>query len=98
MKQLTKKEACAFFDNKCYEGWSNRDIAVFQLHQERLCMPFEVFGLSLESELKRGISAMEYVFGSDGLKKELMKDQPVPELEYFMGLIPKEKRELVFPK
>lgn len=38
MKQLTKEQAIAFYDNKCYEGMTDRQIAEFQLLQDKLCV------------------------------------------------------------
>ena len=43
MKQLTKEQAIAFAENNCYENMTYRQIAEFQMEQDRLCMPFGVF-------------------------------------------------------
>lgn len=43
MKQLTREQAIAFCENKCYDGMTSRQIAEFQMEQDRLCVPFDVF-------------------------------------------------------
>lgn len=43
MKQLTKEQAIAFSENKCYESMTYRQVAEFQIEQDRLCMPIDIF-------------------------------------------------------
>lgn len=43
MIQLTREQAIAFCENKCYDGMTSRQIAEFQMEQDRLCVPFDVF-------------------------------------------------------
>lgn len=53
--QLTKQEAIEFYNSKVYESWSLEQIAIFQLFQECLCVPFELFMSSLSHILKRSV-------------------------------------------
>lgn len=43
MQQLTKEQAIKFHDSKVYENWTSGQIVDFQLFQDRLCVPFDVF-------------------------------------------------------
>lgn len=66
-------------ENMAYSGWyndkSSKEIVEFQLFEERLCMPFDLFHAAIEKELERLIQTAE--FSSKGwslLQKEyLMK-------------------------
>lgn len=95
MKQLTKKQAIAFIKNKCYEGWSARQIAQFQLAQDRLCFPFDVFHKSIEEALGRPVYTHEFGFNREGLQKELNGEKEPPTLEDIINLIPEEKRIII---
>ena len=90
MKQLTKEQAIAFCENKCYEGMSYRQIAEFQIEQKLLCMPFGVFHEAIEKTLGRHVSTHEFAF-ADELRKELYGEKEPPTFEEIVGLIPKEK-------
>ena len=83
MKQLTKEQAIAFCDNKCYEGMSKRQIAEFQIEQDRLCVPFDVFHKAIEKTLGRPVFTHEFALNRDGLKKELFEE--------ILNLVPQEK-------
>ena len=90
MKQLTKEQALAFAENKLYEGWTDRQIAEFQMEQDRLCMPFDVFHKAIEKTLGRPVFTHEFAF-SDSLKKELYGEKEPPTFEEILSMIPKEK-------
>ena len=94
MKQLTKEQAIAFAENKLYEGMTSRQIAEFQLNQERLCMPFGVFHKAIEKALGRPVWTHEFAF-SENLKQELMGERDAPTFEEIIELIPADKRIIV---
>ena len=94
MKQLTKEQALAFYENKLYEGWTDRQIAEFQIEQERLCMPFDVFHKAIEKTLDRPVFTHEFAF-SDNLKKELYGEKEPPTFEEILRLIPQEKLMII---
>lgn len=96
MKQLTKKQAIAFAENKCYEGMTSRQIAEFQLNQDRMCMPFDIFHEALEKELGRPVYTHEIALNYNGLVKEFYGQKEPPTLEEIINLIPEEKRILVW--
>ena len=70
MKQLTKEQAIAFAENKCYENMTYRQIAEFQMEQDKLCMPFGVFHEAMEKTLGRPVFTHEFAFREE-LRKEL---------------------------
>lgn len=94
MKQLTKEQAVAFAENKCYESMSYRQRAEFQMEQDRLCMPFDVFHEAIEKTLGRPVFTHEFAF-RDELRKELYGEKDAPTFEEICALIPKEKLMLI---
>lgn len=94
MQQLTKKQAIAFGENKCYENMTYRQIAEFQMEQDRLCMPFDVFHKAIEKTLGRPVFTHEFAF-PDELKKELYGEKEPPTFEEIRALIPEEKLILI---
>lgn len=94
MKQLTKEQAIAFDKNKCYEGMTYRQIAEFQIEQDRLCMPFNVFYEAIKKTLGRPVFRHEFAF-RDELRKELYGEKEPPTFEEICALIPKEKLILI---
>lgn len=95
MKQLTKEEAIAFYENKLYEKMSPKERAQFQLVQDKLCMPFDVFHEAVEEALGRPVWTHEFAFNREGLIKELNGDQEPPTFEEIINLIPEDKRVIV---
>lgn len=96
MKQLTKAQAIAFAENKCYENMTYRQIAEFQMEQDKLCMPFDVFHEAIEKTLGRPVFTHEFGLNHDGLRKELFGEKVPPTFEEILNLIPQEKRVLIF--
>ena len=95
MKQLTKKEAIAFYNSKVYEQWTARQIAEFQMEQDRLCVPMEVFHKAIQEALGRPVFTHEFAF-HDKLSAELYGNAPHPTFEEIVSLIPEDKRILIF--
>ena len=90
MKQLTKEQAIAFGENKLYENMTYRQIAEFQMEQDKLCMPFGVFHEAMEKTLGRPVFLHEFAFREE-LRKELYGEKEPPTFEEICALIPKEK-------
>lgn len=95
MRQLTKQEAIAFYNNKGWEGWTSRQIAEFQMEQDLLCVPIGVFHKAIQEALGRPVFTHEFAF-RDRLSAELYGEAPHPTFEEIVSLIPKEKRILIF--
>lgn len=94
MKQLTREQAIAFYNNKCYEDMNYRQMAEFQIEQDLLCMPFDLFHEAMEKTLGRPVYTHEFAFREE-LKKELNGEKPAPTFEEICNLIPKEKLSLL---
>lgn len=92
---MTKDEAIKLAESGFWETMSSREIATFQLFEDRLCMPFGVFHEAIEKALGRPVYTHEFGFNRDGLKRELLGEAPAPTLEDILNLIPADKRVVV---
>lgn len=92
MKQLSREKAIEFYNSKLYEDWTPRQIAEFQMEQNLLCVPFDLFHESMEKALGRPVFTHEFGLNRDGLKKELYGEKEPPTLEEIINLIPKDKQ------
>ena len=70
MNQLTEKQAIKMAKSKGYENLSHAEIATFQLKQDRLCMPFDVFHEAIEKTFGRPVFTHEFA-NKQELKDEL---------------------------
>ena len=95
MRQLTKEQAVAFCDQKLWEDMSDRERTEFQMEQDRLCMPFDVFHAAIEKTLGRPVFTHEFGLNREGLRKELRGERPAPTFEEIVGMIPKEKLVII---
>lgn len=94
MEKLTKEQAISFGENKLYENMSYRQIAEFQMEQDLLCVPFDVFHEAMEKTLGRPVFTHEFAFRNE-LRKELYGEKEPPTFEEVISLIPKEKLILI---
>ena len=94
-RQMTKEEALAFHDSKAWEDLSYRERAEFQLLQERLCMPFDVFHEAITKALGRDVYTHEFGVNWEGLKAELFEGKEPPTLKEIIEMIPEDKRIIV---
>lgn len=95
MTNMTKEEAIALFDSKFWEQMSYEDRAKFQLFEEKLCMPFDVFHEAMEKTLGRPVWTHEFGLNYEGLQKELMGESEPPTFEAIINLIPEDKRIII---
>lgn len=93
--ELTVEQAIALYEQRFWEPLSAEERAKFQLFQERLCMPFDVFHAALEQALKRPVWTHE-IAQIDLLRKEFLGERPAPTMTEIFGLIPPDKRVFVF--
>jgi len=91
MKQLTKEQAISFAESKSYEGMSSKEIAEFQINQEKMCMPFEIFHEAVEKTIGRPVFTHEFGMNFEGIKDEIMNGAEPPSFDEIMSLIPKGK-------
>jgi hypothetical protein len=59
-KSMTKEEAIAKAESRWYEGKSPQEIVEFQLYEDWLCMPLELYQESVEKVLGRPVFTHEY--------------------------------------
>jgi len=90
MKQLTEKEAIAFYENKLYDHLTTSQKAFFQMEQERLCMPFGVFQEAVQEVVGRPVWTHEFA-KPDLLRKEMRGERKAPNFQEILDMIPKGK-------
>ena len=91
---MTEEEAITLAESRFWESMQPEDIAMFQLWQPLLCMPFSVFHEAIEKTLKRPVWTHEFA-QPDSLKEEMLGLRPAPSMEDILNLIPAEKRVLI---
>lgn len=89
---MTREQAIKLAESKFWENMELKDIAKFQLFEEKLCMPFGVFHNAIEKTLDRPVFTHEFGLNVEDLKKELLKEKPMPTIEEIINLIPKDKQ------
>lgn len=89
---MTKDEAKKLYDSGFWKDMSFEEKAKFQMFEERLCMPFDVFHEAVEKTLGRSVWTHEFGLNYEGLKKELLGEAEPPTLKEIMAMIPEEKR------
>lgn len=55
MTQLTPEQAVEFYEKGDWKNWTLKEIALFQLHQQFLCVPFGTFHEAIEVLLERSV-------------------------------------------
>ena len=76
--ELTEEQAIRMVHSDWWVGMAARDIAMFQMHEPRLCMPFHVFHEAIEQALHRPVYTHEFGLDRDGLLRELLGERPAP--------------------
>jgi len=75
---LTREQAIALGESEFWKAMSHRDIAMFQLSEPLLCMPFGVFHEAVEKALGRSVWTHEFGMNWAGLKRELLGEAEPP--------------------
>ena len=89
---MTKDQAIAFYQSGAWKAMSDEERARFQISEDLLCMPFDVFHQAVEKTLGRPVYTHEFGLNREGLKAELLDGVDPPSLEDILNLIPEEKR------
>ena len=92
---MTEDEAKKLAASGFWETMSHRDRAMFQMHEKKLCMPFDVFHEAMEKTLERPVFTHEFGLNYEGLKAELLGEAEAPTFEEIMALIPADKRVII---
>jgi hypothetical protein len=86
LTQLTREQAITCAQKEYWKDWNFQTRALFQIYQDRLCMPFEVFHKAVEETLERPVFTHEFGLNLDGLKAELLGLADAPTLEQIIAL------------
>ena len=92
MEQLSKEQALAFYESRIWEKMTFEERTKFQMVQDKLCMPFDIFHEAITKFLKRPVYTHEFGLNREGLMKEVFEGAPAPTLEEILNLIPEDKR------
>ena len=74
---MSKDEALALIKTEWWVGRTDDEIARWQLNEERLCMPFDLFQKAVEGVLGRPVWTHEFA-DPNHLRAELDGDEPTP--------------------
>lgn len=91
---LTRNQATALYDSSFWENLAYVERARFQLSEERLCMPFDVFVEAVERSLGRAVTVGE-LLDSLALLSELTGERQPLDIDELLALLPDDKRILL---
>ena len=69
---MTKEEAITFYESGKWKGMTYEEKAKFQLKEEKLCMPFEVFHEAVEKAT--GHAVWTHMFGDEKILDKIRKE------------------------
>lgn len=94
---MTQEEAVTMADSKWWESVPLKDAAHFQLFEDRLVMPFDLFQKGVEELLGRPVWTHEFAFAKDagGLREQAQGKATAPTMQQILDLIPEEKRYVI---
>ena len=97
MEQLTIEQAIAFHDSGAWKTMSAKERAVFQMQQDKLCMPFGEFHKAVEEALCRPVWTHEFGLNRDGIRAELEGKAKAPTFVEILAMLPTEKTIVLTP-
>lgn len=92
--RITMEQAVSLYDTRFWESMNYEERAIFQLFEERLCMPFDIFREALEMTLGRRVKNQEILLG-DKLGVEILRGRAAPSTDDIISLIPVHSRRLL---
>lgn len=95
MEQLTQEQAIAFHDSGAWKQMDAKDRALFQLEQDRLCMPFDEFHRAVEEALGRPVWTHEFGMNRAGLLAELRGKATAPSFADILAMLPADRTVVV---
>lgn len=93
--QLTKEQAIEFHDSGAWKNMGDKEKALFQMEQDKLCMPFSEFHRCVEATLGRPVWTHEFGLNLDGLKAELAGTGSAPSMADIVAMLPANKTLIV---
>jgi len=95
VKELTRDEAIDFFGDSRWKTMSLQERAKFQISNQFLCMPFNVFHQAVEAVLRRPVYTHEFGLNMEGLRDEVLNAAEAPTLDAIVAMLPAEKTIVV---
>jgi aminopeptidase C len=96
VKQLTKKQAIELYNSRFWEKMSYEERAKFQMVQDRMCMPIDIFSEAMSKYLGRPVYTHEFAFSNkEKLMAEVFDGAPAPSFDEIISLIPADKLVIV---
>lgn len=92
---MTSEEAIALSKTEFWKHLTHKEIAAFQMKEEKLCMPFDVFHEAVTKALGRPVWTHELALDREGIMAELLDGKPAPTFDEIMQLIPADKRIVI---
>ena len=91
---LTRQQATALYESSFWESLAYVERARFQLSEDRLCMPFDVFLDAVERSLGRAVTVGEFL-DSKSLLSEITGERRPLGIDELLELVPEKKRVLL---
>lgn len=88
--EITVEQATELGESKWWEQFTESQAAFFQLHQDKLCMPFDLFHKGIEVLLDRPVWTHEFA-SVDSLRKEAAGELRKPSFKEIVMKLPLEK-------
>lgn len=89
MKQLTKEEAIKIYKSEAWKAWTHSEIFNFQIRQEKLCVPFDIFHKATEYVLGRDVYTHEFAHPESLINESLFGNKPT--IQEIIDMLPKDK-------
>lgn len=86
-ERITEEQAKILIKSRFWKRMTDREITIFQLLENRLCMPFGVFHEAVEKALKRPVWTHEFIDPA-GLLLELFRISKRPNMQEIIGKLP----------
>ncbi|GEK11882.1 DUF7736 domain-containing protein [Pseudoalteromonas peptidolytica] len=94
IKQLSKDEAIKLAETEWWKESTPISIATFQVTQDKLCCPIDVYKMSLNEVLKRDVFTHELA-EPEKLIAEMNGTKPHPSFSEIMAMLPSDKTAFI---
>lgn len=95
MEQLTTEQAIALHDSGAWKKWDAKTRALFQMEQDKLCIPFGEFHKAVEEALGRPVWTHEFGLNREGLLAEMQGKATAPSFAEVLALLPADRTVVV---
>ena len=89
---MSRLQITAFIKQRLWESMSWEELAKFQVTQETLCVPFDLYRNAAERTLGRPLFNLQLANGRERVKSELFGGTPPESLREVIDIIPLHKR------